>query len=46
MASSGYQRSVADAVDLRDYWLIIRKRRLLIGAFSLGAVAFTALIVF
>lgn len=46
IAPPGYYGSGADAPDLRDYWVIIRKRQRLIEAFLLGAVALTALVVF
>ena len=42
----GYQAPGADAPDLRDYWVIIRKRMRLIAALFLGALALTALVVF
>ncbi len=43
---TGYRAPGADAPDLRDYWVIIRKRMRLIAAFFLGALAVTALVVF
>ena len=46
MPSPSYRAPGADAPDLRDYWVVIRKRMRLIAAFFLGAVALTALVVF
>lgn len=39
-------RPVDEPPDLREYWVVIRKRRRLIAAFFLGALVLTALVVF
>ena len=41
-----FHQTGADAPDLRDYWVIVRKRRRLIAGFFFGALALTALVVF
>jgi capsular exopolysaccharide synthesis family protein len=41
-----FHHADADAPDLRDYWVIIRKRQRLIAGFLLGALGLTALVVF
>ena len=45
-APPGYHRAGDDPPDLRDYWVVIRKRQRLIAAFFFGAIALTALVVF
>ncbi len=46
VSAPGYHPRGADAPDLRDYWVIIRKRERLIGACLLGAIVLTGLVVF
>jgi len=46
MGAPGFHGAGADAPDLRDYWVIIRKRQRLIAGFFLGALGLTALVVF
>ncbi|MBF6571122.1 MAG: polysaccharide biosynthesis tyrosine autokinase [Candidatus Binataceae bacterium] len=46
MAAPGFHGAAADAPDLRDYWVIIRKRQRLIAGFLVAALGLTALVVF